>query len=658
MKYRFISVVVLFLIVCNIMVQAEVLPRKHDRQEADSVQISVDYLKYFLEQNSNWFPQSEELEKSLKGLVHFAEDEKIDTILYKLNQYRSTNEGEFFYRPANKVSDSLEVEGYVPQKAINEKLLQIERAVKNSIVKEKIEVPGKLLEGVDKKVRLLEKNEASVLLRDSIIVLPDSLRSFNVIPDSVVSSPADFRRLQRMDSMKNAILEEARIRHNSNILQQYIDSVTNSYRNQYILNYTRQVQANYVDSIRTMNQQILTNYNNEVMRSVNDSVAQMIDILSKYAWKEPVAIWVKNSAGDSTRVWLRNDTSRFTRMFLKNEQNDSLGVRIINTAKDGMQIHIDDAVTFNRFSTQQKKEFKFDQFVPDKNLRAVDKKYKVITPWIMGGDGTFGFTQTAVNQYWKKGTGSLATMLILKGFANYSYGKVKWENNIEIRNGWMKPSEEKIQKNDDKFQFTTRLGLSAFKKWYYSTELDFQTQFFNGYKYPNRTDKLSAFLAPAKTFVKIGLDYKPNKDFSLLLSPLTAKIVHVRDTVNIKASNYGIPEGKKTFVEPGLNADINFKKDLTPDISYQMKYKMFMNYNAPFSEFDVDWENNLVMQVNEFINLRVMLHFIFDDNVKFKTGTDADGKDILEPKWQVKEFVTVGFSYKLSKRIFRREALN
>jgi hypothetical protein len=154
------------------------------------------------------------------------------------------------------------------------------------------------------------------------------------------------------------------------------------------------------------------------------------------------------------------------------------------------------------------------------------------------------------------------------------------------------------------------------------------------------------------------LDYKPNKDFSLLLSPLTAKIVYVRDTVNIKASSYGIEPGKKHFVEPGLSADVTIKKDLTPSISYQMKYKMFMNYNAPFSEFDIDWENNLIMQVNDFINMRVMLHFIFDDNVKFKTGTDADGNDILEPKWQVKEFITIGFSYKLNKRIFRREKLN
>ena len=64
------------------------------------------------------------------------------------------------------------------------------------------------------------------------------------------------------------------------------------------------------------------------------------------------------------------------------------------------------------------------------------------------------------------------------------------------------------------------------------------------------------------------------------------------------------------------------------------------------------------MKLNDFINLRAMLHFIYDDNVKFKVGEKADGSDILEPRWQIKEFITIGFSYKLNKRIFRREKVN
>lgn len=659
MKNRFIPTVILSLLLCSLAVQAEILPGEEKTPKVDSVQVSVDYLKYFLEQNRNWLPRDAELERNLKGLVHFAEDEKIDTILLKLEQYRSINDSVFFFRPPNRVSDSLKVEGYVSQSAINEKQGQIERAVKNSIVRDQIAVPDHLLDDVDKKVRMLEKDEAESLLRDSLVVLPDSLRRFEAIPDSIISSPADFRRLQRMDSMKNAILEKARIHYNNNLLQQYIDSVSETYRDQYVQDYIHDVQSEYVDSVRNKNQEILERYNREVMRTVNDSIAKMIDILTNYAKNDSVPVWVQNSQGDSTKVLLKNNAFRYKRMYLKNDQNDSLGVRIHNTGKNSMQIFIDDAVTLNRFSAHHKKDFKFDSFEPEKSLRSIDRKYKVIIPWVLGGDGTFGFTQTAVRNWKKGGKNALSTLLVLKGYANYSYSKVKWENSLEIRNGWLQPADDKIQKNDDKFEVISRFGLSAYKKWYYSAEVDFQTQFFNGYKYPDRDNRISAFMAPSKTLIKLGMDYKPNKNFSLFLSPFTSKTIYVRDTANIDASNYGIPEGKKRFWEPGLNADVMFKTNISNDISYQMKYKMFINYNAPFSEFDIDWENIMVMQLNDFINLRMMVHLLYDDNVKFSTGqVDTDGKDILEPKWQIKEFITIGFSYKLNKRIFKREELN
>lgn len=657
MKNRFFLAVILFITICSFTTQAENLPRRQKESTVDSVKVSVEYLKYFLNQNSNWIPRNDELERSLNGLVHFAEDEKIDTILTRIKEYRQFNEGNFFYRPPNRVSDSLSVKGYVSHKEVETKLGQMERAIKTTIVKDQIAVPEELLEGLDKKVRLLERDEADFLLRDSLVVLPDSLKVFDVIPDSIVSSPADFKRLQRLDSMKNKLLEDARVLYNNNILQYYIDSVSDAYRNQYIQSYTDRVKAGYVDSIQTHNFRVLDQYNKQVMESVNDSIARMIDVLTNYAEKEPVDIWVKSSEGDSTHVVLRNDASRYTRMFLKNEQQDSLGIRIHNLSKNSMQIFIDDAVTLKRFSQQQTKDFNFDQFEPESNLRSIDQRYKVVTPWNLGGDGTFGFTQTALSNWKKGGKSAFSTLTVLKGFANYSYGKVKWENSMEIRNGWIKPSGG-IQKNDDKFEFISRYGLSAFKKWYYSAEIDFQTQLFNGYNYPDKDTRISAFLAPAKTMIKIGLDYKPNNDFSLFLSPFTSKTVYVRDTVNIDASNYGIEEGKKRYWEPGLNADVSYKKDITSNISYQMKYKMFMNYSSPFSKFDVDWENNFVMQLNDFMNVRMMLHLIYDDNVKFPVGTDADGNDILEPKWQVKEFVTIGFSYKLNKRIFRREKVN
>ncbi|WP_321285414.1 DUF3078 domain-containing protein [uncultured Sunxiuqinia sp.] len=658
MRSRLILAVTFFLVIFCVVSKAEESPiRNQNNTSIDSVQVSVDYLNHFLYQNKDWIPVDNELGKSLKGLVHFAEDEDIDTILYKLEKYRMVDDPSFFYRPVDRVSDSLEVAGYVSKTELDEKLSRKERSIRSTIVKDEIAVPEEIFEKLDEKVNLLAKDEVDFLLRDSLVILPDSLKGFDVIPDSIISSPADFMRLQKMDSLKRILLEEARIHYNNNMLNFYIDSVSDAYRTQYIQEYVQKEKADLRDLIRAQNRDVLRKYNQAVMKAINDSISKKIDVLTGFAKKDSVNVWVKNSEGDSTRVILRNNANRYTRMFLKNEQKDSLGIRIHNKGKNSMQIFIDDAVTLKRFSTQQTKAFDFDQFEPESSLRSIDQRYKVITPWSLGGDGNFGFSQTALSNWKKGGKSALSTLLVLKGFANYSYKRVKWENSIELRNGWIKPSGM-IQKNDDKFEFISRYGLSAFKKWYYSAEIDFQTQLFNGYKYPDRDTKISAFLAPAKTMFKLGLDYKPNKDFSLFLSPFTSKTVYVRDTAEVDPTKFGIDKGKKRYWVPGLNAELSYKTDITPDISYRMKYKMFINYSSPFSKFDVDWENNFVMKLNDFINLRAMLHFVYDDNVKFKVGEKADGSDILEPRWQIKEFITIGFSYKLNKRIFRREKVN
>ncbi len=159
-------------------------------------------------------------------------------------------------------------------------------------------------------------------------------------------------------------------------------------------------------------------------------------------------------------------------------------------------------------------------------------------------------------------------------------------------------------------------------------------------------------MAPARTFFKLGLDYKPNKDFSLFLSPLTIKNVFVKDTVKIDQTKFGISANKKSFWEPGLNADITFKKEITKDIIYETKYKMFINYKEPFKKFDINWENLLIMQLTDYIDMRMMVHFIYDDDVLFPVYDDSNMVIIGEKaKLQIKELITVGFSYRINHKV-------
>jgi hypothetical protein len=86
---------------------------------------------------------------------------------------------------------------------------------------------------------------------------------------------------------------------------------------------------------------------------------------------------------------------------------------------------------------------------------------------------------------------------------------------------------------------------------------------------------------------------------------------------------------------------------------------MFLNYQEPFKKVDINWENMVVAQLTDRINMTFMLYLLYDDNVTFDTGKkDENGKAIYKPKWQTRELMTVGFSYKINKRIYKQKKVN
>ena len=658
MKFRFILLGILVISSVRQVSALGIIDRKDDKAEQDSVKVSINYLKYFLNRQGHWYPQSYQLEQRMRGLVHHVEDENVDSLLYHLNTHGDTHDRYFFRTPDN-VEDSLSVPGYVPYTELKEQMGRIDRSVRSSILKEQIPVPEQLLENVDKRVHTLSKDEAYKLLGTSYVSIPDSLTGFGSLPDSLMTNPDDLRRLQRMDSTKRALLENARQEYNAGVIRHFVDSVSSAYRQEYIRQYSLKKQREYVDSIRFKNYRTLTQYNDAVMAAVNDSIKSSLRILSNYVNAEQLSFWFHNSDKDSVQVFLSNSSPTQSRMFVKNEQNDSLGIRVQALDRNEVRLLIDDGgVTFTRFAQRRKKDVRFEPLKLPSSLQKVNKRFNVITPWTLAGTFNAGITQTYYNNWSSGGTSSLATLFVFKGSANYSSKKTSWENSLEIRNGWLKPSDDGLEKNDDKFEFITKYGIQAYKKWYYSAEIDFETQLFKGYDYPDRETPISGFLSPAKTLIKLGMDYKPSKNLSLLISPLTAKTVFVRDTAEIDQTKFGISENKSSLWQTGLNADLSWKKEFTPDISWQTKYKMFINYKEPFSKFDIDWQNTFTFQLSHYINMQALFHMVYDDDVTFATNrVDAEGNTIYKPKWQIKEFITLGFTYKLNKPIYRRERL-
>lgn len=565
----------------------------------DSLLIGIDYLKKYIQPTDYWQSENPEVLKFVNGLIQFAENGPIDTILVKLEKIQKTENFRYIYRSPNQVSDSLKVSGYYSYPLILEKMKQLDRAIWN---------------GVDMK---------SIPLTENLIAGPDG-------KDTLIA-------------------------------KMNLDSAITAYRKYAVRVFSDSLQTQLRDSLNLVNKQLLTHYNDSIVRSVNDSINHFVQKLQRYARNDSVLVMIQSIYGKPTQVWMRNNQRSINRLYIKNQQNDSLAIRMMNLDKYTLGIAIDDDVTFSRIAQKQRRDFVFEKNDTEQKLTAIKKKYQILTPWDLGGNGTFGFTQTYLNNWKAGGKSAFSFLMVLKGYANYSNSKLKWENSGEIRNGWIRQGGDidQTQKNDDKFELISRLGVSAFKKWYYSSEVDFVTQFFNGYNYPDTSKPISSYLSPAKTLIKLGLDYKPNKNFSLFISPITAKYVFVKDTALIDQTRFGVAADRRSFWEPGLNADLRYKIDITPRISYETKYKMFLNYQRPFKKVDINWENTVVAQLTDRINMTFMLYMLYDDNVTFDTGKiDSDGNAIFKPKWQTRELMTVGFSYKISKRIYKQKKLD
>jgi hypothetical protein len=632
--------------------------------EDKSLELGLEILKRYFYEDNHWYITKPAVANDVKGLINFIEDEPIDSIVS--NIYKSfTQKQTYVFRLPENVEDSLNVPGFYPFPLLEKRISNIGIELKKEFEKKQANVLPGMLENLDEKLNLVPKGEGMKLFANAVYRMPQDFVIPEVIPDSVINSPAKFQKLVTIDSLRTVYVEQKRVLYNDSIIAAYTDSVKSAVKvRDFKQAYDYQIKR-LTDSVKVNNFNVLRIYNESVVNAVNDSISAVLGTLADYAdYIDSVNVTIYNLSGNSSEIGLKSSDEKYSRFWLKNVQNDSLSVLVRNVGKRGMFMLIDDGVTISRYKPKETKDFSFKSLEKNiSSLKAVGKPYQIETPWVIGGEGHLGFSQTYLENWEKGGKNAISSLAVLKGFANYkrSDGKVKWDNSGELRSGWVKNGgEEKgLQKNDDKFEITSRFGVSAYKKWFYSSEFNFNTQLFNGYVYPksDHPDPISGFLAPSRLFFKVGMEYKPSKDFSLLLSPLTLKNVYVRDTTKYSQTKFGIDANANSFWEPGLNADVFYRKSIKENITYETKYKMFINYKSPFQKFDLNWENNISVKLNEFINMRFLLNLIYDDDVKFPVYDANEVKIGETTKLQIKEFFSIGFTYKINHNVMHSKRM-
>jgi len=127
----------------------------------------------------------------------------------------------------------------------------------------------------------------------------------------------------------------------------------------------------------------------------------------------------------------------------------------------------------------------------------------------------------------------------------------------------------------------------------------------------------------------------------------------VLDTALIDQTKYGIDAGRKAKQEMGAQIVIDNKVSPYKDLTFVNRIRLFSSYLNNPQNVDVDWEMIMDQKINWFFTIRLNLHLIYDDDVRFPV-LDSEENPILLPdgsekkvaKAQFKEFIGLSLQFK------------
>jgi Protein of unknown function (DUF3078) len=256
--------------------------------------------------------------------------------------------------------------------------------------------------------------------------------------------------------------------------------------------------------------------------------------------------------------------------------------------------------------------------------------------WKKGGTFILNINQGSLSNW---AAGGEQNTLGINGIFNYAInfrkGKNTWDNYFDIALGMQNAtSYSKFRKTDDRFDFTSKYGYQVSKKWYAAALTNFNTQMLEGFDYSTTTNtKISNFLAPGKLLVSLGMDYRPNANFSVFISPVTSRWVFKNDADFLNQSKFGVVAGKKVNNELGAYLTAKYNKAITKWATYTTRLDLFSNYKRNPQNVDVFFTNLLSMKFNKWLGTNISVDMVYDDDVIKKT--------------QLKEILGIGLTVKL-----------
>ncbi len=261
--------------------------------------------------------------------------------------------------------------------------------------------------------------------------------------------------------------------------------------------------------------------------------------------------------------------------------------------------------------------------------------------WVLKGVTGVNTSQTAMSNWSAGGENSIAGNAYLNASLTHKKGHWLWVTNMVLDYGLSKTKSQGMRKSTDKIGLSTQLGYSASEVWYYTLMGDFNTQFAKGYNYPDKEHHISNFLAPAYSNIALGMEWRPKSNYSLLFSPITAKMTIVDDDYLSGLGSFGVDPGKHFKMEAGALVKGRAELPLMENVNLITTADLFTPYSKDFGNIDINWDVLISMKINKFLSATINTTLKYDDDVK----TFDDNGVKRGPKVQFKEVLGIGLAY-------------
>ena len=252
------------------------------------------------------------------------------------------------------------------------------------------------------------------------------------------------------------------------------------------------------------------------------------------------------------------------------------------------------------------------------------------TYWLKSIEGTFALNQASFSGNWTGGgVNSVAFTTGLFARANYAKDKWTWDNTLDLFYGVVKNQDEDGRKSNDRILIDSKVGLKAGNNWNYFASMTFLSQFAKGYEF-NDTGRtlISNFANPAYLTAALGMEYKPNDEFSLRVSPLSPRFTFVTDQdlyLNVP-DNYGVPIGETVRYEwLAMSILADWNKQLSENINLKARYGMFANYETlALDAIDHRLDVVLSAKVSNMVSVTLTMMSLYDldqdEKIQFSQG--------------------------------------